>query len=214
MDYDEIHDRTVRRLVKSVNNQCLINNAERGAYVEHMIALAIEGQGWDLTWPWASWDLHHRDIARIEVKQSAARQPWHKRPRQERAPRPTAARFSIKPSDNYFLQDGTLVKTPLQRHADLYVFAWHPEENLKIANHRRPDQWKFFVVAESELPTLPDPPPKNISIGLKELKECAAAERGSYEALPDMVTKVLESIPEDSLKAVARKPSAPITDLR
>ena len=112
------------------------------------------------------------------------------------------------------MQDGTLVKTPLQRHADLYVFAWHPEENLKIANHRRPDQWKFFVVAESELPTLPDPPPKNISIGLKELKECAAAERGSYEALPDMVTKALESIPEDSLKAVARKPSGPITDIR
>ena len=56
MDYDEIHDRTVRRLVKSVYNQCLINNAERGAYVEHMIALALGGQGWDLTWPWASWD--------------------------------------------------------------------------------------------------------------------------------------------------------------
>ena len=80
MDYDEIHDRTVRRLVKSVYNQCLINNAERGAYVEHMIALAIEGQGWDLTWPWASWDLHHRDIAGIEFKQSAARQPWHNSP--------------------------------------------------------------------------------------------------------------------------------------
>ncbi len=84
MDYDEIHDRTVRRLVKSVYHQCLINNAERGAYVEHMIALALEEQGWKLTWPWASWDLHHQDIARIEVKQSAARQPWHARPEHER----------------------------------------------------------------------------------------------------------------------------------
>ena len=49
MDYDEIHDRTVRRLVKSVYNQCLINNAERGAYVEHMIALAIEHAGQELS---------------------------------------------------------------------------------------------------------------------------------------------------------------------
>ncbi len=85
------------------------------------------------------------------------------------APRPTAARFSIKPSDHYYLRDGELVETKSrQRHADLYVFAWHPEEDLKSANHRRPDQWKFFVVAESELPPLQDPPPKTISIGLKK----------------------------------------------
>ena len=56
----------VRSLEQSVYNRNLINNAERGVYVEHMIFLALKGQGWDLTWPWASWDLH-RDGARIEV---------------------------------------------------------------------------------------------------------------------------------------------------
>ena len=76
--------RIVRSLVGSVY-QALINNAERGAYVEHMIVLALEG--WELTWPWASWDLQHRgDGARIEVKQSAARQTWHKRPKSPESP--------------------------------------------------------------------------------------------------------------------------------
>ena len=51
MDYERI----VLSLEQSVYNRNLINNAERGAYVEHMIVLALEGQGWDLTWPWASW---------------------------------------------------------------------------------------------------------------------------------------------------------------
>ena len=196
MDYERI----VRSLEQSVYNRDLINNAERGAYVEHMIVLALEGQGWDLTWPWASWDLQHRDCARIEVKQSAARQTWHER--DQSPPPPTAARFAIKPSAHYYLRDGKLVKTQLRRHADFYVFAWHPEEDLKIADHRRPDQWKFFVVAESKLPCIQDPPPKDMSIGLKKVKELSDAEPGSYEGLPTMVTKVLESIPEDSLKAV------------
>ena len=73
-----IHQRTVDRLVQRVYDQPLINNAERGAYVEHMIALALKGKGWDLTWPWASWDLEYlrwpeEKRPRIEVKQSAAR---------------------------------------------------------------------------------------------------------------------------------------------
>ena len=192
MDYERI----VRSLVGSVY-QALINNAERGAYVEHMIVLALEG--WELTWPWASWDLQHRgNGARIEVKQSAARQTWHKRPESPESPvpKPSRGKFGInKPSESYYLEDGTYKKTQPQRHADIYVFAWHPEEDLKIADHRRPDQWRFFVVAESCL--LP-PEKKSIAIGpLKKLvDDCdLAAEFGDYEALPAMVTKVLQSIP-------------------
>ena len=100
----------------------------------------------------------------------------------------------------------------LRRHADLYVFAWHPVKDLKIADHRCPGQWEFFVVAESKLPCIQDPPPKAMSIGLKKVKELSDAEPDSYEGLPAMVTKVLESIPEDSLKAV--KDEGLITDIR
>ena len=176
---------------------------ERGTYVEHMIALALEELQWSLTWPWGPWDLQHQDRARIEVKQSAARPPWHQRPdNSEPPPRPYPGRFGIKPSKGYYLEDGTWKETsPPQRHADIYVFAWHPEEDLKIADHRRPDQWKFFVVAEEKLPRLPDPLPDplpNMTIGLSGLT-AAGAEHATYEALPAIVTKVRESL--DSLKA-------------
>ena len=152
---------------------------------------------WRLTWPWAPWDLEHGETrARIEIKQSAARQPWH-RPGHT-APPPTRASFSInKPSNVYYLADGAKRDTPLQRHADLYVFAWHPEKDLDIADHRRPNQWTFFVVEESKLPKQKAPEQKAISIGVEAL---AGAQYGGYDALPAMVATVLKSL-GSSLKA-------------
>lgn len=43
-------------------------------------------------------------------------------------------------------------KTQRQRHADLYVFAWHPVIDADVADHLHADQWEFFVVAETCLP--------------------------------------------------------------
>ena len=200
----DIHKRTVRKLVKLVYARPLINNAERGAYVEHMIVLALEGEGWDLTWPWASWDLQHQeDGARIEVKQSAARQTWHERPDSEPLPPPARGRLGIqKPNEGYYLEDGRYQKTTLpQRHADIYVFAWHPVTCLRNADrrlradHRRPDQWKFFVAPEKCLPY------KN-GITPKQLERCDYAVRCDYKELAENVTEVLKSLPKDSLKAV------------
>ena len=187
----------VRSLEQSVYNRNLINNAERGVYVEHMIFLALKGQGWDLTWPWASWDLH-RDGARIEVKQSAARHPWHQRPKPPFPP-PYRGKFGIKkPSKGYYPEDGTWKETqPPQRHADIYVFAWHSKEDLKIADHRRPDQWEFFVVAEESLPAPKDGKTDSITPG--QLVKCDRAVRCAYKELADNVTKVRESL--GSLKA-------------
>ena len=197
MDYERI----VRSLEQSVYNRDLINNAERGAYVEHMVVLALEGQGWDLTWPWASWDLQHRDGARIEVKQSAARQTWHKRP-QPPFPLSSRGKFGInRPSESYYLEDGTYEKTRRpQRHADIYVFAWHPVEDLNEADHRRPDQWEFFVVPETCLPR-PKDDSKTDSITPGQLVKCDRAVHCAYKKLADNVTKVRESL--GSLKAEA-----------
>ena len=185
----------VERLMQRVYGQRLINNVERGAYVEHMVELVLGEQQWCLTWPWASWDLEleHRDRAnraRIEVKQSAARQTWHKRPKPPFPP-PSRGKFGInKPTENYYLEDGTYEKTPLQRHADIYVFAWHPAVDLNEADHRRPDQWEFFVVPEECLP-----PEDGITPGrLNQLVKCC-----NYKELAENVDKVLKSL--GSLKA-------------
>ena len=197
MDYEHI----VRSLEQSVY-QNLINNAERGAYVEHMIFLALKGKGWGLTWPWASWDLQHPDDARIEVKQSAARQTWHKRPPAsgEPPPEPSRGRFGInKPSCYYYLENGKYVKTKLQRHADLYVFAWHPETDLNQADHRRPDQWNFFVIPEECLPRPKDSKTDSITPG--QLAKCDHAVCCAHKELADNVAKVRASL--GRLKAAA-----------
>ena len=202
MDHDEIRERTVRSVESVYRQYPLINNVERGTYVEHMIALALEELRWRLTWPWAAWDLQHREDARIEVKQSAARHPWHQRPDSEPLPPPYRGRFGIKkPSKGYYLEDGTWKETsPPQRHADIYVFAWHPVTDLRNpdrrrrADHRRPDQWEFFVVAEESLPQ----DGKTDGITPRQLVKCDRAVRCAYEDLADNVAKVRESL--DQLK--------------
>ena len=191
-----IRELSIQRLMQRFYAQRLINNVHRGDYVECMIELALAecDPAWRLTKPWTSWDLVHRKtFARIEVKQSAALQPW--------LGPPAHGKFDIEPRTGYYSEDGAWTKTPQpQRHADLYVFAWHPEKDADIADHRRPDQWKFFVVAETCLP-------EKDGIGLKALNElverCNLAEHSSYDALAAKVANVLKSF--GSLKASARR---------
>ena len=190
-----LHDLTVRRLVQRVYEQRIISNVERGAYVECMIELALRERhpAWCLTDTWDSWDLEDgKTGARIEIKQSAAWNPFSKTPGR--------GKFGIQPHSGYFAKDGTWIPTPLQRHADLYVFAWHPEEDPDIADHRRPDQWKFFVVAEGNLPQN-EPLQKEISVSA--LTRLADVECCDYDALAATVVQALR--PVQDLKARRRR---------
>lgn len=198
----------MQRLTQSIYERRIIGNVERGAYVECMIELVLQEQDseWHMTEPWTGWDLEHRRTgARIEIKQSAALQRWNLHVREmpgvgvNPAPRPRVGsragappnpRFSIKPHEGYYSDDGTWIATGLQRHADLYVFAYHQEEDPNVADQRRPDQWQFFVVAE---PSLPQDKPLAKSIGLPRLA-ARGAECGDHEALAAMVAKALKSL--------------------
>ena len=59
----------------------VMNNIHRADYVECLVAMLL-GPAWTLPWTsaydWAPWDLEHVSGARIEAKQAAARQPWHR----------------------------------------------------------------------------------------------------------------------------------------
>ncbi|MXW28611.1 MAG: hypothetical protein F4Z80_07050 [Chloroflexi bacterium] len=146
----------VEQVLQTLNRRYtsrIMENVVRGDYVECLIAHAL-GFDWELTWAsgwgWAAWDIEHVSGARIEVKQSAARQTWDQ---STLAPtRPT--RFDIAPRSGYWIRDGSRYfefPTP-SRAADLYVFAWHAERRLDRVDHREPAQWQFFVVPERKLP--------------------------------------------------------------
>ena len=147
------------QIVKSLNkrfySQPLLDNVYRGDYVETLILFAL-GDGWQAVGGWGSWDLEKGvDGVRVEVKQSAALQPpqpWYK-PAGGRKGSPA---FNIAPKAGYYTDStaeavwvGVDPEEPdFIRAADLYIFAWHPETDPKIADHRRAEQWRFFVVPE------------------------------------------------------------------
>ena len=163
---ETLHHQIIQKLVETFYGNELINNVERGHYVESMIALALGGQ-WRPTAAlrgWAPWDFERRDGARLEVKQSAALQPWSV---YDDAPPPRPASFDIAFRKEVWTKGGDFAPYDPGRPADVYVFAWHPIEDHQVADQRLPEQWRFIVVPEQQLPEQ-----KTISIGrLRNLAE-------------------------------------------
>ena len=143
------HERILNEIMSRYNRP-VMNNVDRGLYVEHLIADALGPDWLPSGWDWAAWDCQHPQGDRIEIKQSAARQSWDVDPVLPRVP----PRFDIAPRKVYWkLVEGIWVNvklTPPRRLADIYVFAWHGREDAN-ANHHDPGQWSFFVVAEPNL---------------------------------------------------------------
>ncbi len=156
-----------------------MTNSWRGDYMECMIALVL-GDDWILPWEngedWASWDIEHRNGARIEVKQSAARQTWHL---DYMAPH-RYPNFDIAPRTGYWTERGNRWVDSPGRSADIYIIAWHDERAVDIANHTDPGQWRFYVVASRDLPE------NQKTIGLRTLKKlsdcCAISDLKSQVA--------------------------------
>jgi hypothetical protein len=148
---DILHRRIMERLIPNYDRR-LMNNVDRGRYVEAMIALALE-DSWHPTsedWDWAPWDLESTYGSRIEIKHSAALQSWSVN---LGAPRPSPPRFDIAHRERTYTKGGG--RWPIYipgRPSDIYLFAWHPETNPSIADHRRSEQWRFYVVPKDMLP--------------------------------------------------------------
>lgn len=136
----------IARLIRRLFGSPLLRNSIRGELVEEMVAMALEPE-WELcAGDWAACDLRQpRSGLRIQVKQSAARQSWH---RSERVP--GNPRFSIAEKTGRWEEGDKWVAEP-SRNADIFIFAWHPHGGAD-ADHRDPEQWLFHVVAETRLP--------------------------------------------------------------
>ena len=114
-----LHRRIQATLIRRYDKR-VMNNVYRADYLECLVALTL-GADWWLTWAhgwdWAAWDCQHTSGARLEVKQSAARQSWDREtPARRRAPR-----FDIALRAGDWTQDGSRWVDAPGRPADLYV---------------------------------------------------------------------------------------------
>ena len=188
-----LHEPLSQYLLGRFYGQPLIANSYRGDYVEGLILFAL-GPGWKQTPEWGSWDLEREDGVRVEVKQSAALQSWH-RSTGIKKPSPS---FAIAPPAGYYTDStdaavwvGIDPEEPdFIRAADLYIFAWHPETDPAIADHRRAEQWQFFVVSETPLTERHG---TQKTIGLNPVKELATA--ATYDQLAATVAAAAAELP-------------------
>ena len=197
MTENPLHDQVVQSLNERFYSQPLIDNVYRGDYVETLILFAL-GEGWKPVGGWGSWDLEKGNGGvRLEVKQSAAKQPVQPHYKQSDSPQ-SSPPFRIEPKTYYYTNSTDaavrvdLPKGERVRPADIYIFAWHPETDSATADHRQPEQWEFYVVPEHRLPD-------QKSISLNPLKNLAAAV--TYAELAAKVTAVADGIPREELKA-------------
>ena len=176
-------------LLRLRHERRVMNNVDRGGFVECMVA-ALLGTEWGLTWilgdDWRAWDIEHMPSgAKIEVKQSAARQSWQP-PNVSNA---RAPRFDIAPRQQYSPTTRRWTGEPV-RAADLYIFGWHPETREELVDHRDPVQWEFIVVPAEQLPD------GQKTIGLTSLRHLGESAR--WDSLASTVERMLAARFPDS----------------
>lgn len=152
-----LHDFVMDRLTRRAYDVPVIGNIERGTYVETLVELALHARdsAWSRTETWTPWDIEHASTgARVEVKQSAAQQRWtpaDKRRGPSDGRQFRSRQFNIPLQQGYWKDEAEWVQTELHRMADVYVFGWHSELG-EAADQRRAESWKFYVIAERDLP--------------------------------------------------------------
>ena len=152
MSYPPSSQDVLRHLVSQVFDKPLLTNVHRSLVVEAIVALAL-GEEWNWLGGYSTVDFQHRKGSRLELKQSAAKQSWHKG-----SGRPSKAVFDIAIRRRVWDNAKESYVENLVRHADVYVFAHNPEVG-DGADHRDPMQWEFYPVPVSTLP-----PQKSISL--------------------------------------------------
>jgi len=121
----------------------LVVNNLRGLLVEAMVSAVVPSEWKWCSGDWAGFDFVHRDGTRLEVKQTAEKQSWESSSEKKRRS------FDIARRKERW--EGAKRIREIGRFAQLYLFAYHPVID-KTADHRVPEQWKFYIVPTVELP--------------------------------------------------------------
>ena len=164
----------------------LIGNAWRGTYATCLVYSVLRGappeESWRPSGEWDPWDLENGEGIHLQVKQSAA---WQSQTHPKGPGKPHAMSFDIHPGER-------------GRQTHIYVFAWHPESELDVADHRDASQWRFCVIPEDELPE-PEIGQKTQRISLNRVREIAKSvglKVVGYSQLAATINRVAQVILE------------------
>ena len=123
-------------------HSCLMDNAERGAFAEYIVACAIGGKGNGRV-NWDKYDLISEEGITVEIKTSAYLQVWG----QEKL---SDLRFGIQKTYGY-IPETNEYETEKKRQAQVYVFCVHAEMDQEKVNVLDTTQWKFYVLSSKRL---------------------------------------------------------------
>ena len=178
-------DEVVRKAAEVTFDSRLVTNVFRSVIVEAMVAAALPEWEW-CSRDYASCDFRHPDSTRLEVKQSAARQTWF-------AGHASRASWDIRPRTGYWGKKGWVARPG--RYSHVYVLAHHPVVSRK-ADHRDPSQWRFHVIATSDLP---------ITKSISETGAASLVDPVTFEELASRVEALRMSIRKRKLSKLRRK---------
>ncbi|MBD8678319.1 hypothetical protein [Sphingomonas sp. CFBP 13720] len=125
--------------------QPILMNTLRAVVAEAIVAHALGNHWRHCSADYHAYDFERCDGVALELKQSAARQSWA-----TGSDQPTKSTFDIAERTGRFVGRDWIVQR--RRWADVYVFAHHPRTDDN-ADHRRPEQWNFYVLPARDLPT-------------------------------------------------------------
>jgi hypothetical protein len=166
----------------------IMSNDARGRYVEMAIAAHL-GDSYSLVGgEWSGWDIEKRGrCLRIQVKQSAALQPWTGRITAKGNVKPGAGVFDVAPATGFFDEFGLRKAKIPGRHAEIHIFAWHPETDEAIVDQRDLGQWHFYVVPTASLETRKRIAIEELESGLATKAVDVVALRGILEGMDTAV---------------------------
>ena len=170
-----------QRLLDALVGKPIVGNAFRGTLVEAILAGALAP---DWNWcadGWGPFDFVGAGGVGLEVKQSAARQDWH-----DETCAPAKGRFDIAARKGRW--EGKAWIAGAGRNARIYVFAWHPIFDPKLADHREPSQWQFRAMAATDLPDQ-----KSISLSVLKTMAEPVGIGEIREAVARITGKILEA---------------------
>lgn len=157
----------------------LLDNLERGALAEFIVATALGIPTDGARVGWAVWDLTTPDGIRVEVKSAAYLQSWAQK-------QLSKISFRIPKTLAWDADTGEYASVP-QRHAQVYVFALLAHTDKATVNPLDLDQWTFYVLPTAVLDSRAR---SQHSITLKTLKDLTTAT--SFGELREAVTLAIK----------------------